>query len=125
MTPYQNAKCGTAEFLEKYDCTVVALSIALDIPYWVAHERLRVAGRDNGKPFRFEAWMNAMPTVCGYSVSRWNAYGHTLSHILRNCAKGRFILKKNHHVFAMIDGMVHDHGIGSSTKIYQVWKFVK
>ena len=125
MTPYRIAAHESALLSEREDCTVKALSIALDIPYWVAHEKLRMAGRKVGKPFNLINWLNPLTDICGYKIMRWNANGHTLSQVLKNCAKGRFILRKSGHVFAMIDGMVHDRNTNNNAKIYQVWKFVK
>ena len=117
-------------YTEFNDCTVVALSVALEIPYSVAHRMLADQGRQERKRFRLVSWLEnearAGRTLCGYkptavkcgkiqSASTRHTYP-TLARVRRDFPKGRFIVRKNRHVFAMTDGEVHDN-IGPRTRI--------
>ena len=39
--------------------------------------------------------------------------------------KGRFILRKAHHVFAVIDGRVSNLETGARTRITNIWHFTE
>ena len=123
-------------YTEFNDCTVVALSVALEIPYSVAHRMLADQGRQERKRFRLVSWLEnearAGRTLCGYkptvvkcgkiqsaytSQFPWSGYTYpTLARVRRDFPKGRFIVRKKRHVFAMTDGEVHDN-IGPRTRI--------
>src|ERR1039458_1384681 len=126
-------------YTEFNDCTVVALSVALEIPYSVAHRMLADQGRQERKGFHLVSWLEnearAGRTLCGYKPTAvkcgklmptcrrtpWfmcdNMYTYpTLARVRRDFPKGRFIVRKNRHVFAMTDGEVHDN-IGPRTRI--------
>jgi hypothetical protein len=119
--------------VENNDCTVVALSIALSLPYGVAHAILARYGRRNGKGFQLIQWLrqygkvnlygfkatvvDCTPFECG----RARIYP-TLAKVRRDFPRGRFIVRKPGHVFAMIDGVVHDSA-GQRTRITSIVAF--
>ena len=110
-------------FAEKRDCSVVALSIAAGIPYDVAHGICKAAGRQNREGMYFIEWCRTQATICGYKVTVVNVPRLTLAQVLRDFSKGRLICRKKNHVFAVIDGVVHDYGTGTRSRIYQVIAF--
>ena len=110
-------------FAEKRDCSVVALSIAAGIPYDVAHGICKDAGRQDGHGMYFVEWVRRQRTICGYKVTVVNVPRLTLAQVLRDFPKGRLICRKKNHVFAVIDGVVHDYGTGNNSRIYKVIAF--
>ena len=124
---YERKEMFKDSYGEDNDCTVVALSIAAGIPYNVAHDILRAAGRERCKGFRLVGWLRCQyrdgRSVCGYKVTPVNAGWKTLAQVRRDFPKGRFILRKRGHVFAMIDNEVMDYGTGNRTRITDLFLF--
>ena len=124
---YERKEMFKDSYGEDNDCTVVALSIAAGIPYNVAHDILRAAGRERCKGFRLVGWLRCQyrdgRSVCGYKVTPVNAGRKTLAQVRRDFPKGRFILRKRGHVFAMIDNEVMDYGRGNRTRITDLFLF--
>ena len=124
---YERKEMFKDSYGEDNDCTVVALSIAAGIPYNVAHDILRAAGRERCKGFRLGGWLRCQyrdgRSVCGYKVTPVNACRKTLAQVRRDFPKGRFILRKRGHVFAMIDNEVMDYGTGNRTRITDLFLF--
>ena len=124
---YERKEMLKDSYGEDNDCTVVALSIAAGIPYNVAHDILRAAGRERCRGFRLVGWLRCQyrdgRSVCGYKVTPVNACRKTLAQVRRDFPKGRFILRKRGHVFAMIDNEVMDYGTGNRTRITDLFLF--
>ena len=124
---YERKEMFKDSYGEDQDCTVVALSIAAGIPYNVAHDILRAAGRERCRGFRLVGWLRCQyrdgRSVCGYKVTPVNAGRKTLAQVRRDFPKGRFILRKRGHVFAMIDNEVMDYGTGNRTRITDLFLF--
>ena len=124
---YERKEMFKDSYGEDNDCTVVALSVAAGIPYNVAHDILRAAGRERCKGFRLVGWLRCQyrdgRSVCGYKVTPVNAGRKTLAQVRRDFPKGRFILRKRGHVFAMIDNEVMDYGRGNRTRITDLFLF--
>lgn len=110
---------------EKSDCTVVALSIAIGVPYDVAHRMLAEAGRHDRRGFRLSSWLREQrqSTICGYKVTAAKVPWLTLAQIRRDFPRGRFIVRKRGHVFAMIDGVILDYNTGNRTRITDIFHF--
>jgi len=92
---------------EIYDCTVVALANAASLPYKQAHDILQKSGREDGNTH----WMEQ-----GLAVYESEKFGDVISFkidarladFLREHPEGRFIVRKRGHVFAVVDGIVHE-----------------
>jgi hypothetical protein len=89
------------------------MSCAFGIPYNVAHDILKGAGRVDKRGFYFCDWLRdvvaAMDHICGYKVTPVRVPPHlTLSQVRRDFPKGRFVIRKSGHAFAMIDGQILD-----------------
>ena len=122
---------------ETKDCTVRAVSIALDIPYAKAHALLAKAGRpdrDGPRSYIFDAFMEGLgftkyeyPVRC-YKVEKW--YGTierraciTFKRWLLEHSTGVYVVDMRGHVFAVINGVVHDAlTIGPRTVVKGHWK---
>ena len=121
---------------ETNDCTVRAASIALDISYAKAHAMLAKAGRPDKDGPRACVFSNFMKTL-GYvkheyparycTVKKWYGPIHRRKYItfkrwLPEHSTGRYIVDMRGHVFAVIDGVVHDAlTIGPRTVIHGHW----
>jgi hypothetical protein len=97
---------------ERNDCSVVALSIAVGIPYDVAHHMLASAGRKPGHGFKMTVWLREQAElggiVCGYKFTTVQADRRTLARVRRDFPKGRLMVTTRGHIFAMIDGVILD-----------------
>lgn len=107
---------------ERNDCTVRSLSNAADISYHEAHELCARAGRKPRHGFHFQSWLTEQARssegiVFGrYRVHRielpagatWRARNVTLAQFLRDFPRGRFILVKRGHAFAVVEGVALD-----------------
>ena len=117
---------GRRDRNETNDCTVIAVSIALQVPYDEAHRQLSLGGRKHGDGFAIVHWLKGVG-VSGYTLttahtgkvnpdpsamlaySRKRAYTYpTLAQVRRDFPRGRFILSTCDHALAMVDGKVLD-----------------
>jgi hypothetical protein len=106
------------------DCTVRALAIALNIPYDCAYDTLAGEGRKCEKGFHLQKWLNkqawaekiAFQAIAGQP--RMNP-----AHFCGEYVNGRYICRVAKHVFAVVDGTVHDMFENRPNRcIYTAWK---
>lgn len=88
---------------ERRDCTVRATAIALGIPYQEAHEKLAKLGRKNNHGFKY----SLAATSFNFEL-RPDLCCRTIAKILPEMQQGRFVVRVNHHVFAVINGTIYD-----------------
>lgn len=113
---------------QKEDCTVRALAIAADLAYDKAYDLLKYGGRKSHQGFNFRAWVDGK-IINGYSF-KWKSFpaqkGERRMNPVTFCnqyKKGRFILRTAKHVFAVIDGVVHDTFKERNDRcVYAMWK---
>jgi hypothetical protein len=106
---------------ERLDCTVRALSLALNIPYEIVHNKLKEHGRKDGHRYI----MNVVK-VCkelGFTAKQVKRSGSVKSFLEKN-PKGNFYCEKSGHAFAVIDGVAHDLKKEQS-HIIGAWKIIK
>lgn len=108
---------------DKNDCSVRALACAVNCPYEVASMLFSAFGRQvkKGTPqsisadlYQAKLFMEEVKGVEGWPLAAFTeVYG-----------KGRFIVHKKSHAFAVIDGVVHDWERTTKvlTKIQRVWR---
>lgn len=110
------------------DCTVRALAIATGADYDVAYDTLKEAGRKCSRGFHFRKWA-AKHSFNGFAFE-WMPFpavkGQRRMNPATFCkqfAEGRYIVKTAKHVFAIIDGVVHDSWEQRADRcIYGCWK---
>lgn len=102
------------ELTERNDCTVLALSKVLDIPYEDAHSYMAQHGRKHRKGAQVS---RAYPA----KGLQWHELGKsfTLGGLIKSgLLPQRAVIHTNSHVMAYVNGMVHDRGtVGSSSKV--------
>lgn len=99
-TKIQNATVQS----ERANCTVVAVMHCFDIPYSDAYSKLEKLGRSRNRGFYFRGKnIEKLGLVCRFDLAR-----KRLSSILPFLSKGRFIVRKSEHVFAVVNGKVFD-----------------
>lgn len=115
---------------EKLDCSVRALAVASDMPYADAHALFKQAGRKDkrGTPTQVSVRVHA-----GLGYEKLALYRDapgiiavfpTLAQFIRTHRRGRFILHRRGHAFALINGVVHDwsNGTGARSRIKVAWR---
>jgi len=92
---------------EQLDCTVRAFAIARGVPYIEAHAELSRLGRLPGKGFKFRVVAQKRPDLF---TRQYLPKGERrrVRTLLRTLPPGRHVLRIHRHVFAVVDGIVHD-----------------
>lgn len=105
---------GRSEFCpdERNDCVVRAIAVASGTPYLMALEYLQKRGRTKGHGFK--TWL-----LCGYKYNGkmfWRSprpHSSVGRYIVEH-PNGSYILGVANHVFAVVDGVIHDMCSASS-----------
>lgn len=89
------------------DCTVCALTNALDIPYTLAYERMENFGRKYGKGTPITLYLDQFPT--DYKKVELSAHiKYQVRDFCNRYSNGRYIVLVDRHCFAVVDGQVQD-----------------
>jgi hypothetical protein len=122
---YTHTMAGSPRW-ERHDCSVIAVSIAADIPYGLAHDMLELHGRKPKSP------PPDFYTFLRLSSFKWRRYVKTpisISKFAKLHPKGRFIVlvkpkTKQCHVANVVDGVVYDCCLTDpEEKIHKAWKY--
>lgn len=93
-----------AGIIERLDCTVRAYAIAFDIPYHVAHEEIKRAGRRDGHKWRdFAPFMAARGLLKVSPLIR-----PTVGAFIAEHKSGVYIVRVRGHVLTVKNGTVYD-----------------
>lgn len=129
---------GASCQFEQKDCSVRALSNAMQISYEEAHAKIHSIGRKQGKPvntgdlskFYREAGLN-MQIVGTTKLADYfrrlhrdveAIEGRTVENMVKQLQTGRHIVHIKGHVFAIVDGKIHDKGImKAGTRVVAVY----
>lgn len=111
---------------QKNDCTVRALAIARGLPYDMAYDLIKDAGRTCSRGFHFPKWMSSQPW--GRKISFPAVKGQRRmnpSSFVVSFPKGRYICQVAKHVFSVVDGVVQDTFENAPDRcIYSCWEIV-
>ena len=126
MLPFQVSDGGKGEIAERHDCTVRAVALIAAISYKEAHAILKKAGRKNGHTFKFISWVAGYGPIADRLKVFYTASAHnthlTINQFVKTNPKGRYIVRTKGHVFAVIDGMIHDTVLeGGKRWIRNIW----
>jgi hypothetical protein len=109
--PYEyndGGKSTSKRSKQNYDCTVRALAIYKNIPYDEAYDILKNEGRKSGSGFMLSEWLvkngfirKTFPAIKGQK--RMNP-----ATFCKEYKTGKYICKTAKHVFAVINGVLHD-----------------
>lgn len=129
---------GASCAFEKKDCSVRALSNAMHISYEEAHAKIHSIGRKQGKPvntgdlskFYREAGLQ-MQIVGTTKLADYfrrihrdveAIEGRTVENMVKQLQTGRHIVHIKGHVFAVVDGKIHDKGMmKAGTRVVAVY----
>ncbi len=100
-----------SDLYESNDCTVRATSLAVNLPYNVAHKIFKLHGRKDRQGVTLatliavliDVTKNNMQIVASHAIRR-----ETLASFIKTHPKGRYVVIKRGHAFAVIDGVAHD-----------------
>lgn len=107
---------------ERRDCTVRALAAVTSISYAQAHEIFEQHGRRYGHRISFAAITHR--TIGGYHFMRLEHGRLTLNQFLKQVdSTNRYVIRTRGHVFAVINGVVHDtFAVGEKSQVRAIWK---
>lgn len=114
------------EVRERHDCAVYALAAAAGIPYADAHAALKAAGRRSRCRTKGRV-MRAALLACGLMVERCMRPQTQRRHVLDHVRpRGAFIARSTGHLFAVVDGQVHDCWPNQSprARLHEVWELL-
>lgn len=108
---------------DRSDCSVRALAVATGVPYAVASVVFSSLGRRIGRGTEEEMCIRLYEEILGCRRIEM-AEGMRLEPFVTMAQKGRFVIHKHRHAFAVVDGVVHDWE-GTSregTVIVRAWR---
>ncbi len=115
----------------KNDCTVRAIALAFCLGYDDSYDLLARAGRKSGQGFEFSDWINRGEVINkrrALKRSHPAVRGETRMNPVKFCdeySRGIYICKTAKHVFAVINGVVHDdYQTYDERCIYTSWKII-
>jgi hypothetical protein len=108
---------------DKNDCSVRALAVATGVPYAVASVAYSVLGRRVRAGTEVSLSERLHIEILGM-VQITAVEGMDLETFLQVAPKGRYVVHKVGHAFAVVDGVVHDweNTTRPATRITRVWK---
>jgi hypothetical protein len=125
---------------ENKDCTVRSFACAADVPYTVAHDVARRAGRKNGQGWHPDKILKvaaedglvefkAVPVGAQNVLRRDRWCGlvtkiqyPTVEQVVRRHTQGRYIVVTCNHAMALIDGVVHDGGVHPKARVQEIFE---
>lgn len=139
---YQAQVQASSAFNERNDCVVKMTSLALQIPYFKAHDLCKAAGRQDGHGMKNIQW-KPMLEAAGLKLERvdiWkqiakypsphntlkNVTTHHPARFNKVWADGeRYIMVVDHHVAYIENGTTHDWTEGRSMRAIMIYKIVE
>jgi|APGre2960657505_1045072.scaffolds.fasta_scaffold05862_4 hypothetical protein len=88
---------------ERNDCTVRATAMVMGVSYKAAHIKIAKLGRKERRGFYF----SQIAKNIGLEI-RLEFANRTLAKVIPMLTCGRFVVHHRGHVFAVLDGVVHD-----------------
>lgn len=107
----KNAEIDWEYASEQNDCSVRATSIALSKPYKSVHKTFLKHGRKWGKGVTIITLMATLRDITGDDlkiVASDVVRKQSLSTFIKENPKGRYVIVKSRHAFAVIDGVAYD-----------------
>lgn len=113
---------------ENNDCSVVALTVATDLPYKVVHAAFKKWGRRNRQGVCFSQVKDAAYEL-GYKLTRIQCDAKTVMnvpyHLTKNGHFGNFVIYATRHCAGMTGGRVVDWTAGRRIRVKGVYKVEK
>lgn len=110
----------------KKNCTVIALATTANIPYDVAYQIAKEAGRPDNKGFQSCKLIKYFNKKC--APNRFRKFKRSSITVQKFCKKypvGRFFVRKRGHAYAVVDGVAIDKSnIKPLERIVEAWLFI-
>ena len=121
--PFKHTDGGTSQFNEYNDCQIRATSLSTGLYYGVVHELARKAGRIRRQRFNTE---QVLEMVKGFEFQSHDVC-ISIKEFVKEHPEGEFIARIPSHVFAIIDGVVHDieGNVRDKDTIVKYWRVLK
>ena len=107
---------------EVRDCGVRALACAAKISYSDAHDLAIYSGRKNRRRFNADQLYDDLGYQQVFTCNYRDKKPITVKTAIEKYPKGRYILRISRHVFAVINGRIHDKTpIGLKARVLNIW----
>jgi len=101
---------------EQKDCTVRAFAVARNVPYIEAHKALHELGRRLGRGFKFRIVAEKRPDLFTRQQFAKGNRKRVKTLLRDHKFPGRYVFRITGHVFAVVDGIIHDNVTFDSLK---------
>ena len=120
---YIKAAKKATELNETNDCSVKAVSIACDVPYFVAHKALKLQGRRNRKGSLIPQIRRAFESL-GFKTVQVKHKAATVSTLANDSTvqQGFYVAVVSRHILAVVNGKIEDWSEGSRRRIESVYR---
>lgn len=108
------------------NCTVLALALAAQIPYELAFDIAKKAGRKDNEPMSSTVLLKKFNKEYSYlgTFKKVKRSPITVQKFCKQFSEGRYYVRKSKHAFSVINGDVHDnHPTKPRERILDAWKF--
>lgn len=105
------------------DCTVRAIAIAMGRDYDEVYDALAARGRRSGRKFKVDVYLEEIGLKKTTFPAQAGQRRYHVDDFIRDHQNGTYIVKVAKHVFAVIDGVMHDTSMARSSKtVYAAWQ---
>jgi hypothetical protein len=123
MTLYSETRAASKAAGEKNDCAVVAIAIACQVEYRLAHYLLKKRGRKYRRGTRMNDIVHVVKLL-GYRLTPVPVKSKTVRTLGREMVntEGHYFVRATGHVLAIVDGSVQDWTSNRLKRVLGVWK---
>ena len=103
LSPYANYQLKTAEFKEANDCCVISLAHTCGVPYRVARDACKKAGRQHGEGM-YDSQIIRAARILGFKLTKVKCKSKTIRTLYRNIKSNKpFLVFVNEHLSSIVN----------------------
>jgi len=114
------------KYLDSGYCSVIATATVTGLSFARARRKLERLGRKWCKGLPYGVYKKAIEQQ-GYKVTtcRYDLVGTTVNQAAKQLPQGKFLIRINKHVLAIVDGVVNDWSEGRKFKVKSIHQVTK
>lgn len=120
------SKIGKYKYFDSGYCSVIATATVTGLSFARARRKLERLGRKRCKGLSYGVYRKAIEQQ-GFKVTtcHYNLIGMTVNQVAKQLPQGKFLVRINKHVLAMVDGVVNDWSEGRKFKVKSIHQVSK